>query len=126
MVLSSVLMGSLVMGKLVYGPQERVIEVDDRTLTHVQCVIVSKFRRNEAFLLAWVAPLSQGSGRDSIWLHPTIPVQFHFAGNRHCGINRAWLEQLMAAANHGEMQLTDEPEELTPGTFRPLSSTTAH
>lgn len=106
------------MGRLVYGPQERVIEMADRTLAHVKLVVVSKLRRDEAFLVAWTTPMSQGSGRESVWLHPAIPLQFQFSGNRPCAINRLWIEQMTESANRGELRLTEEPQDVTTGSLQ--------
>lgn len=115
------------MGRLVYGPQERVIEFDDRTLAHVKTVIVAKLRRNEAFLLAWTVSTEHGSGRHSVWIHPAIPLQFQFSGGRLPSINRTWMQQLMESANHGELRITDEPENTDTGSFHAIvGDTTAH
>ena len=108
------------MGRLVYGPQERVIEMDDRALAHVKLVVVSKLRRNEAFLVAWTVSLSHGSGRESVWVHPAIPLQFQFNGNRPCTINRLWVEQMSESANRGELRITEEPENVSTGSFHAL------
>jgi hypothetical protein len=97
------------LGELLYGPQERVIEVDDRTLAHLKMVIVSKLRRDEAFVLSWPRPIREGSGRDSVWLSAAIPLQFHFVGNRPPSLNQAWLEALTESANRGELHVISEP-----------------
>jgi hypothetical protein len=40
------------MGRLTYDSHFSV-DFDDRTLAHLQLVIVAKLRRNEAFFLSW-------------------------------------------------------------------------
>ena len=85
------------MGALVYDG--RVIHFDDRTLTHLQIVIVQKFNRNERLLLSWRDSPSTGDGRTAIWLSPDIPMLFKFAGGRVPEIDRAWLERLSESAN---------------------------
>jgi hypothetical protein len=71
-----------------------IVKVDDRTLTHLQIVIVNKLRRGEAFLMSWKDAADAGSGRSSIWLHPNVLVHFKFEGSRVPAINKAWLDQL--------------------------------
>jgi hypothetical protein len=115
-----------VVGKLIYGPQERVIDMDDRTLAHVKMVVVSKLRRDESFLMTWVVPLEQGSGRDSVWFSHAIPLQFHFDGNRPPAINRAWLDVLMESANRGELHVTAEPDRASSGSPASMEDATNH
>ena len=66
------------MGRLVYGASTRV-DVDDRALAHLQLVIVAKLRRREGFAFSWRNPGSEGGGRRTVWIHPGVPVEFHFA-----------------------------------------------
>lgn len=99
------------MGKILYGPQESPIEMDDRSLAHVKVVITAKLRRQEAFLLSWEIDRAAGSGRESVWMHPAIPLRFLFVGSRRPALNRAWLDLLAAAASQGELRLLPEPAE---------------
>ena len=46
--------------------------------------------------------IGDGSGRRSFWIHPSVPLQFHFFGSRQPRINRAWVEELMQAASGPE------------------------
>ncbi|WP_443069965.1 DUF7882 family protein [Subtercola sp. YIM 133946] len=85
------------MGSFTYDGAE--IELDDRTLTHLQIVIVQKLRRCESFAMSWAVSPESGSGRASIWLHPSIPLHFRFNGSRVPAINPAWLEELAASAD---------------------------
>lgn len=89
------------MGKLVYADADIVIDIDDRTLAHLQIVIGSKLRRHESFFFSWTEPQSGGGGRSSVWLNAAIPLYFTYAGGRTPAINRAWILELSTAANSG-------------------------
>lgn len=39
------------MGQFLYGTPPAVIEIEDRTLAHLQIVVYAKFRRDERFSL---------------------------------------------------------------------------
>jgi hypothetical protein len=85
------------MGSISYDGM--VVVVDDRTLTHLQIVIVNKLRRGEAFLMSWMDAKDVGSGRSSIWLHPHVLVYFKFDGSRVPAINERWLKELADSAS---------------------------
>lgn len=85
------------MGSLTYD--RVVVEIDDRTLVHLQLVIVQKLRRGESFLLSWQDSAATGSGRSSIWLNPAIPLYFKYAGGPTATLNRQWIEDLSRSAN---------------------------
>lgn len=76
-----------------------VVKVEDRTLAHVQIVIVNKLRRGEAFLMSWKDSVEAGSGRSSIWIHPQVLVHFKFDGSRAPEINPEWLATLAESAD---------------------------
>lgn len=98
------------MGTLYYGDSRVAIPIDDRALSHLRFVILTKFRRGEAFGFSWVKALADGSGRATIWLHPAITLQFEFDGSRSPSLNRQWLENLtQQAATSGGLILTEEP-----------------
>ncbi|MDF1480246.1 hypothetical protein PYV02_14255 [Leifsonia sp. H3M29-4] len=97
---------------LLYGSPPHEISMDGRLLAHLKIVIVAKLRRNEPFLLSWDQPASEGSGRASIWLHPSIPLQFVFTANRPPQLNQNWLELLSQSAMSSEgLRLMPEPQE---------------
>lgn len=99
------------MGKLLYGTPPTEHEIEDRLLAHLQVVIVNKFRRNESFAFTITTPASRGSGRQTLWLNPTIPVQFSFHGGRMPSMNPAWVQELMNEANSGRgLSLMPEPQ----------------
>jgi hypothetical protein len=85
------------MGSITYDGL--VIEIDDRTLSHLQIVIVNKLRRGDGFLMSWKDSPTVGDGRSGIWLDRTIPLRFKFDGSRVPVINQAWLEELTASAD---------------------------
>lgn len=100
------------MGTLFYGDARVAIPVDDRALSHLRFVVLTKFRRGESFGFSWAKTPSEGSGRSTVWLHPSIPVQFEFEGSRSPSLNRLWLESLtQQAATSGGLTLTEEPKQ---------------
>lgn len=94
-------------GRFIYGAAADSVDIDDRTLAHLRIVVMNKLRRGEPFM--YDTKLGDGIGRRSFWLHPAIPLQFHFSGGRAPRINRAWLDELMKAAS-GPNGLTVMPE----------------
>lgn len=94
------------MGQLLYGSPPERFDFDDRTLAHVEIVIIAKLRRQESFTLAMV---TDGGARTSIWLHPSSVLQFTYDVAAH-EINRAWLEELVDSANTpAGLRITPEP-----------------
>jgi hypothetical protein len=99
-------------GYLLYGRPAEEIEIEDRMLAHLKIVILAKLRRSEAFAFSFQHDVSDGSGRSTIWLHPSIPLQFNFLGSQQPAINRAWLEALVVAANSVDgLRILPEPTE---------------
>ncbi len=86
------------MGSLVYGSALEY-EFEDRVLAHLKIAIVTKLRLQESFLLNWVLPVERGSGRMSIWISPSIPLQFRFSGSRPPELNKVWLQALAHSAH---------------------------
>lgn len=87
------------MGQLVYNGMARY-QFDDRTLAHLKVAITQKLRLQESFLLSWVEPVDTGSGRVSLWLSTSIPLQFRYSTESPQALNRNWLEAL-ARSSHG-------------------------
>ncbi len=99
------------MGLLVVDNQKPGVELDDRLLAHLKVVVFAKFRRHESFGFSWDHASASG-GRTSIWFHESIPVKFVFFGGSAPDLNRAWIDELMIAANGASgLQLTKEPPE---------------
>jgi hypothetical protein len=103
------------MGQFIYGNPSVAVDFDDRVLAHLKVVVLAKVRRGESFTFSWEYTAAAGSGHSSIWIHPTIPLQFNFLGSREPRLNRAWVEELMQLANTpAGLRLTPEPSEAGP------------
>ncbi len=103
------------MGKFIYNSSTRELEIDDRTLAHLRVAVLNKLRRSESFSMTWEHGVENGSGRTTIWLHESIPLQFVFSGNRPAKLNRLWIEQLLLSANStAGLQFVPEPDEDDP------------
>jgi len=97
------------MGRFSYGAKITA-DFDDRVMAHVQTVIAAKLRRGESFLFTWIDDDSTGDGRTTIWVHPRADLGFKYFGKRPPSINRAWVEQMMLAANSVTgLQVMPEP-----------------
>lgn len=97
------------MGTLIYDGTDG-FTFDDRVLGHLQAVITAKLRRREGFLLTWIDRSSSQEGLlRSIWLDPSISVQFVFAHPVVPELNREWLTILTEKANSNSgLMLEDE------------------
>jgi hypothetical protein len=84
-------------GRLVYNNADNSFEIDDRTLAHLRIVFMNKLRRSEPFMFH--VPPSDASGERDLWVHPAVPLVFHFYGGRQPAINKHWIDQLMHAAS---------------------------
>jgi hypothetical protein len=102
------------MGRFIYDTVANGVDIDDRTLAHLRIVVMNKLRRSEPFMFD--VEIGDGSGRRSFWIHPSVPLQFHFFGSRNPRINRVWVEELMQAASgpSGLSILPEPPEESEP------------
>jgi hypothetical protein len=86
------------------------IEMDDRTLAHLQIVILNKLRRAESFAFSWKTPATHGDGRSTVWMHPGVSMLFRYAGSRPPRIDPEWLRVLTETANSSSgLQLVPEP-----------------
>jgi hypothetical protein len=83
-------------GALVYGPGSLRVEIDDYMLAHLQCVIVSKLRRRESFLVTVTAPRSRL--RHSIWLNDAIPLVFDYDSMESPALDRDQIDAMMIEA----------------------------
>ncbi|MDY0911114.1 ATP-dependent DNA ligase [Microbacterium sp. CFBP9034] len=99
------------MGRLIYGSDGQSLDIDDRALAHLRVVFMNKLRRAEPFLFHH----TEASGLRSLWIHPAVPIVFHFYGSRQPALNREWVESLMIAASgaHG-LSVLPEPAAATP------------
>ncbi len=112
------------MGTLIYDGADG-FTFDDRVLAHLQAVVQAKLRRREGFLLIWTDRTGGPVGvLRSIWLDPSISVQFVFVGQELPELNRDWLTILSERANsNAGLWLEDElraeiREEVPEGTYR--------
>ncbi|QYH36250.1 hypothetical protein [Salinibacterium sp. M195] len=96
------------MGELIYGSGTRY-SIEDRTLAHIRVVTGARLRRHESFYLSWVSTNDPDMGRVSVWLSPSIPLQFHFFGNTPPKINPDWISalELNAAGDRGMVIMTE-------------------
>jgi hypothetical protein len=93
------------MGFLVYD-DTREVAMEDRTLAHLQIVMIDKLRRNEKFGLN----LRGEKGLVSMWVSVYTPMMFVYEGNRHPAINHAWVELLAGEAGlTGVLEILPEP-----------------
>jgi len=98
------------MGLFIYDSQQLQLRLEDRTLAHLQIVIINKFRAGERFAFSWKDDPAIGDGRSSIWLFPDVALHFKFSGSRPPSINRTWLDELYTSAASGAgLILTPEP-----------------
>jgi hypothetical protein len=98
------------MGRFIYDASSTSVDIDDRALAHLRIVVMNKLRRGEPFMFD-VDP-GDGSGRRSFWMHPSVPMQFHFFGSRVPRINRSWIEELMqSASGPNGLSILPEPAE---------------
>ena len=94
------------MGQLFFSSASDSIELDDRTLAHVEIVVLAKLRRKESFAVTHHA---EDGGRTTVWLSPSSSVSFTYTVGQH-EIDREWLEQLIDGANSaGGIQLGNKP-----------------
>ncbi len=112
------------MGKLFYDGRGEPLEIDDRTMLHLQAVIVAKLRRNEHFAFTWDPGLDGHFARLSIWVNPSTALVFGFDSTEQGPLNREWIEALMLAANSVVgLHLIPEPAN-EPERARPVPATT--
>lgn len=105
------------MGHLIYD-NSATLRIDDWSLAHLQTVIITKLRRDEAFALSWdaepgVTEITAGdrvSAAGTIWLSRGSSLHFSFEGERPQRLNPRWLVALANAANgNGGLRLVAEP-----------------
>lgn len=91
------------MGQLSYAGESQTVEVDDRVLSHLRLVTVTKLRRGEAFPLTLRV---SDTRTETLWMHAAIPVRFRV--DEEVELQRPLLVKMMAAASGaGGLDLTD-------------------
>ncbi|MDQ1123291.1 hypothetical protein QE412_001864 [Microbacterium trichothecenolyticum] len=102
-------MYALIVGKLVYNTLGHSFDIEDRALSHLRLVFMNKLRRGEPFMFHFSH--QDGSGNRSIWIHPSIPMVFHFYGGRQPQLNRRWIDQMMNdASSPNGLTMGPEPD----------------
>ncbi|PWC06272.1 ATP-dependent DNA ligase [Mycetocola zhujimingii] len=97
------------MGRLVYDSTTS-INLDDRTLAHLQIVIGAKLRRGESFPFRWKLPDGAGGPPGSLWIAPGISLYFRYDESRLPNINLDWISALTASSNSDAgLRLISEP-----------------
>jgi hypothetical protein len=99
------------MGTLTYNGW--VVSFEDRLLTHLHLVIMQRLRNDRSFAMSWINSVEDGSGRGSIWLHPSGDLGFRFIGSKFPTINPAWIATLASSAEGSQgLIVTGEDGEL--------------
>ena len=107
------------MGSIYYGQSSEPIYIEDRTLAHLKVVIATKLRRNESFTLSWRHEEGQERGRETLWLHPSIPLRFVFDEPEPPELSAEWLRTLAGSASStGGIQLLPEHMNTSKGSDR--------
>lgn len=99
------------MGFLIYAGVD--YEIEDRTLAHLKAAVGHRLRMQESFFISWLVPVEKGSGRISLWVSPSVPIVFRFAGSRAPELNPVWLEALrtLSHTSRGMLVLTEAEAE---------------
>lgn len=90
------------MGKLIYGAFQRQIVIEDRLLAHVEAVVLSRLRRNNAFALRWREKSGNGNGRRTVWIHPSADLYFEYESAEPGEMDRDLLDRLAKAADSNQ------------------------
>lgn len=100
------------MGFLHYGQSDFTISIEDRTLAHVKVVILTLLRNGQSVAFTFAHPMSDGAGRETIWITPTSELRFQFLGSRPPRLNGAWVEDMLrVATSQSGLHVTAEPHE---------------
>ena len=92
------------------------LRLDDRTLAHLEYVVVQQFRRDESFLLTWIDHPVDGRVDDdegverSLWLSPSLPVGFEFDALDTTPLELAWVAALSSGAGSTEGLRLDDAD----------------
>jgi hypothetical protein len=88
------------MGKLTYGALQREIVMGDVLLAHVEVVVLSRLRRNNAFALRWTETVEGRSDvRRTIWIHQGADLYFEYDTAEQGELDRDMLDRLAKAAD---------------------------
>lgn len=102
------------MGFLYYGNNSYSLEMDDRPLAHLKIAVLSLLRAGKGVAFSFDRPVSRGSGRETLWMSPSIELRFRFTGSRSPQINESWVRLIMGTADsHTGLRLVTEPTKIT-------------
>ncbi len=95
------------MGAFHYGSPPTSFDIDDRTLAHLELVIMAKLRRRES--LAFAITDEDSGRRQAVWISPTATLRFEYEAPMP-EISKAWLQELVDTANSpGGLRIVPEP-----------------
>jgi hypothetical protein len=93
------------MGTLVYGAAP-AISIQDRTLRHLQAVVIMKLRRGESFAFNWDAEpgvgedeLHPNAAHGTVWVSQSSQLYFRYDGPKEDKLNAEWIDSLVKTAN---------------------------
>jgi len=96
------------MGTFSYGSPARVQNFDDRTLLHLQLVILAKLRRGERFAFRAGAP--DEFPHSVYWMSPDVPLYFEYTDSSRPAINVEWIKALTASTFQPDgLRIVPEP-----------------
>ncbi|WP_234407242.1 hypothetical protein [Microterricola viridarii] len=76
----------------------------------MKSVVVTKLRRQESFTLSCIENRGEQNHRISLWIHPSIPLEFEFDDSDRPELNRSWLNEMMVSTNgSGDLRVDPEP-----------------
>lgn len=96
------------MGQLYYANATDPVEMSDRLLAHVKVVATTKLRRQESFTIN----LRGAAGRETLWIHSSIPLRFVFSSAEPESLNPGFLQSLAEAASSTAGLTVDIDEEV--------------
>ncbi|MFC5128095.1 hypothetical protein ACFPRL_34695 [Pseudoclavibacter helvolus] len=101
----------VILGFLYYGSGDYSVEIDDRALAHVKVAMLSLLRAGHSFAFSHPRPATQGGGRETLWVSPSIELRFRFRGSRPPRISADWLQSIIESADtQAGMRLVPEPQ----------------
>jgi hypothetical protein len=88
------------MGKLTYGAIQREIVMDDNLLAHIEVVVLSRLRRNNAFALRWTETVEGSTDvRRTIWVHQGSDLYFEYETPTQGELDHQLLDKLAKSAD---------------------------
>jgi len=87
------------MGHLYYGNATNPVLIPDRQLAYLKVIATTKLRRSESFTVSWRHVDDTPGARTTLWLQPSIPLQFVFDCPEVEKLDPAHLRELAAQAN---------------------------